>query len=127
MVIDFVPDFQKQGGLVPAIVQDAVSGEVLMLAYVNAQAWQKSLETGETHFFSRSRNKLWHKGGTSGHVQRIRSIRLDCDNDTLLFLVEQVGNAACHTGYRTCFHRELKHGVVRECAPVIFDPKEVYK
>jgi len=127
MVIDFIPDFQKQGGLVPAIVQDAASGEVLMLAYVNAQAWQKSLETGETHFFSRSRNKLWHKGGTSGHVQRIRSIRLDCDNDTLLFLVEQVGNAACHTGYRSCFYRELKDGVVRECAPVIFDPKEVYK
>jgi len=127
MNIEFAPNFQKMGGLIPAIVQDAASGEVLMLAYVNEEAWRKTLETGEAHFFSRSRNKLWHKGGTSGHVQRIVSVRLDCDHDTLLYRVEQIGGAACHTGYRSCFYRELKNGVVTECAPVVFDPKEVYK
>ncbi len=123
----FSPDFAKMDGLVPVIAQDAASGEVLMMAYMNEEAWQKTLETGEVHYWSRSRKKLWHKGGTSGHVQKVRSIRLDCDSDTVLALVEQVGGAACHTGYRTCFYRELKDGAVRECAPVVFDPKEVYK
>jgi phosphoribosyl-AMP cyclohydrolase len=127
MTIDFRPDFKKQGGLVPAIAQDAASGEVLMLAYVNEEAWRKTLETGEAHYYSRSRNKLWHKGGTSGHVQRIVSVRLDCDSDTLLYLVEQIGGAACHEGYRSCFFRELKDGAVSTCSPLVFDPKEVYK
>lgn len=127
MTIDFTPDFKKQGGLVPAIAQDAASGEVLMLAYVNEEAWLKTLETGEAHYYSRSRNKLWHKGGTSGHVQRIVSVRLDCDSDTLLYLVEQIGGAACHEGYRSCFFRELKDGATSECSPLVFDPKEVYK
>lgn len=125
--MDFTPDFAKQGGLVPAIAQDATTGEVLMLAYVNEEAYRKTLETGEAHYWSRSRNCLWHKGGTSGHVQRIKAIRLDCDADTLVYLVEQVGGAACHTGYRSCFYREWKDGRASLCSPLVFDPKEVYK
>lgn len=121
------PDFIKTGGLVPAIVQDAETKTVLMLAYMNEEAWEKTLSTGEAHFFSRSRKTLWHKGGTSGHVQRVKSVRLDCDLDTVLLLVEQVGNAACHTGYQSCFYRELTTAGEHCCSPKIFDPKEVYK
>ena len=121
------PDFAKMNGLVPAIAQDAASGEVLMMAYMNEDAWRRTLETGEAHYWSRSRQEIWHKGGTSGHVQKIRSIRLDCDNDTILLLIEQVGGAACHTGFRSCFFRELKDGRVSDCCPKVFDPKEVYK
>lgn len=91
-------------GLVPCIVQDWDSGEVLMLAYMNADALERTQATGEMHFFSRSRNELWHKGGTSGNVQRVKAMRYDCDGDTLLALVEPAG-AACHTGERTCFYR----------------------
>ncbi len=120
------PDFAKCGGLTPAIVQDANSLEVLMLAYMNEEAWQKTLTTGEAHFYSRSRQKLWHKGGTSGHVQKIRAIRLDCDADTILLLVDQVGGAACHEGYRSCFFKERDADDWKICAPKIFDPKEVY-
>ena len=120
---DFIPDFSK--GLVPAIAQDCASGEVLMLAYMNEDAWRKTLETGEAHYWSRSRRELWHKGGTSGNVQKVRALRLDCDNDTVLLLVEQ-GGAACHTGRRSCFYREWKDGRLRECAPQVFDPKKVY-
>jgi len=122
----FKPDFKKME-LLPAIAQDAATGEVLMLAYMNEQAWNATLETGEAHYWSRSRQELWHKGGTSGHVQKVKSIRLDCDSDTVLLLIEQVGGAACHKGYRSCFYRELKDGQVRECSPVVFDPKEVYR
>lgn len=121
------PDFDKQGGLVPVIVQDVDSLEVLMLAYMNEPAWDKTLETGQAHYHSRSRNSLWHKGGTSGHIQKVRSIRLDCDSDTVLLLVEQVGGAACHTGRRSCFFRAMENGRVLECSPLIFDPKEVYR
>ncbi len=121
------PDFKKMNNLVPCIAQDAESGEVLMMAYMNEESWDKTLETGEVHYWSRSRAELWHKGGTSGHVQKVHSIRLDCDSDTVLVLIDQVGNAACHKGYRSCFYREIKDGEVRECSPVIFDPKEVYK
>ncbi|CAI3238238.1 phosphoribosyl-AMP cyclohydrolase [Desulfovibrio legallii] len=121
---DFIPDFSK--GLVPAIAQDCASGEVLMLAYMNEDAWRKTLETGEAHYWSRSRRELWHKGGTSGNVQKVRALRLDCDNDTVLLLVEQQGGAACHTGRRSCFYREWKDGRLRECAPQVFDPKKVY-
>lgn len=123
----FEPDFAKCNGLAPAIAQDACTGEVLMLAYVNREAWDATLATGEAHYWSRSRNCLWRKGGTSGHVQKITSIRLDCDNDAILYLVEQVGGAACHTGRRSCFFRELADGQERTCSPRIFDPKEVYK
>jgi len=93
-------------GLVPAIVQDADSGEVLMLAYMNAEALERTLETGQTHFWSRSRQELWHKGATSGNVQDVVEIRIDCDEDTLLLRVHPAG-PACHTGNRTCFYREL--------------------
>ena len=121
---DFIPDFSK--GLVPAIAQDCASGEVLMLAYMNEDAWRKTLETGEAHYWSRSRRELWHKGGTSGNVQKVRALRLDCDNNSVLLLVEQQGGAACHTGRRSCFYREWKDGRLRECAPQVFDPKKVY-
>lgn len=120
----FAPAFA--GGLLPAVVQDAASGEVLMLAWMNEEAWARTLESGEAHFWSRSRRELWHKGGTSGHVQRVLAVRLDCDSDAILLLVEQVGGAACHTGHRTCFFREWRGGVVAPCAPVIFDPATVY-
>lgn len=120
----FAPDFSK--GLVPAVVQDSSNGDVLMLAYMNEEAWQATLDTGEAHFWSRSRKTLWHKGGTSGNVQKVHSIRLDCDNDTILLLVEQIGDAACHTGRRSCFYREWKDGKVSLCSPQIFDPKQVY-
>jgi len=121
------PDFAKCGGLVPAIVQDVKSLEVLMLAYMSEEAWEKTLASGEAHFYSRSRQKLWHKGATSGHIQKVRAVRLDCDADTVLLLVEQVGNAACHEGYRSCFFRELDAGDWKICVPKVFDPKEVYK
>ena len=121
------PDFKKGGGLVPAIAQDAATGEVLMLAYMNKDAWEKTLETGEVHYWSRSRNALWHKGGTSGHVQKIKAIRLDCDLDAVVLLIEQVGGAACHEGYRSCFFRErTEDGDAAECSPKVFDPKKVY-
>ena len=121
---DFAPDFSK--GLIPAIAQDQATGEVLMLAYMNEDAWRKTLETGEAHYWSRSRRELWHKGGTSGHVQKVRALRLDCDNDTILLLVEQAGGAACHSGRRSCFYREWKDGAVTVCSPQVFDPEKVY-
>jgi len=120
------PDFAKCSGLVPVIAQEAQTGEVLMLAYMNEAAWDKTLETGEVHYYSRSRNTLWHKGGTSGHVQKVHTIRLDCDADTVLIQVTQLGGAACHTGRKSCFYRELAGDTERECSPMVFDPKEVY-
>lgn len=123
-IAGFAPAFA--GGLLPAVVQDADSGEVLMLAWMNEEAWYKTLESGEAHFWSRSRRQLWHKGATSGHVQRVQAIRLDCDSDAILLLVEQIGGAACHSGRRSCFFREWRKGVLSECAPMIFDPAAVY-
>jgi phosphoribosyl-AMP cyclohydrolase len=99
------PDFDKAGGLVPAVAQDAVTGEILMLAYMNREAFAKTLATGEAHYWSRSRQELWHKGGgSSGRVQKVRELRLDCDLDTVLLKIEQVGGVSCHTGRRSCFH-----------------------
>ncbi len=121
------PDFAKCGGLVPAIAQCAKTGHVLMLAYMNELAWQKTLETGEAHYWSRSRSCLWHKGDTSGNVQKVKSIRLDCDNDTVLLLIEQIGGAACHEGYESCFFREIDGAGSKVCCERVFDPKEVYK
>ena len=119
-------DFDKTGGLIPAIAQDAATGRVLMLAYINRESWQKTLETGEVHYWSRSRRELWHKGGTSGNVQKVRAIYVDCDDDTVLFKVEQVGGAACHTGMETCFYRRVEGDqLVSEGEPV-FDPEKVY-
>ncbi|MDO5537312.1 MAG: phosphoribosyl-AMP cyclohydrolase [Desulfovibrionaceae bacterium] len=120
----FAPDFSK--GLVPAIAQDAEDGEVLMLAYMNEEAWAKTLETGEAHYWSRSRSKLWHKGESSGNVQKVHSIRLDCDSDTILLSITQIGGAACHTGRRSCFFRKLENGEESLCSPQIFDPEKVY-
>jgi len=96
--------------LLPAIVQDYKSGDVLMLAYINKLAWEKTLETGKAHYWSRSRNTLWLKGETSGHLQIIRNILVDCDEDTVVYKVEQLGNAACHTGHKTCFFRRVDNG-----------------
>ena len=124
---EFTPDFSKGGGLLPAIAQCASTGEVLMLAYMNAESYARTLETGEAHYWSRSRNRLWHKGEESGNVQKIQSILLDCDSDALILKVDQRGGAGCHTGYRSCFYRELKEGVVTDCCPRVFDPQEVYK
>ena len=122
------PNFDKLD-LIPVIAQDAASGTVLMLAYMNKTAWEETLSTGKVCYFSRSRNKLWRKGEESGNVQVVREIYFDCDADTLLVKVEQIGGAACHEGYQSCFFRRIdptshKASVVGER---IFDPKEVYK
>jgi phosphoribosyl-AMP cyclohydrolase len=113
-------------GLIPAIAQDASSGEVLLVAWMNADALRKTIETGEVHYWSRSRKKLWHKGEESGNVQKVREIRTDCDRDVLLVKVEQVGGAACHTGYRSCFSWVLKGRAWAEDGVKVFDPKERY-
>ncbi len=121
-------DFSKNSGLLPAIVQDFDSGKVLMLAYINQASWERTLDTGEAHYWSRSRQELWHKGQSSGHVQKIREIFADCDNDTVLFRVEQIGGAACHTGHVTCFFRKVsRDGNFTEMGQKIFDPEKVYK
>lgn len=115
-------------GLVPAIVQDATSGEVLMMAWMNKDAIEKTLATGKTHFYSRSRKKMWLKGETSGHLQHVRSISLDCDADVLLVKVAQVG-AACHDGYYSCFYREYKPNDETKFKIVgrkVFEPETVY-
>lgn len=120
-------NFEKGGGLLPVIAQDAASGEVLMLAYINQEAWEKTLATGKAHYWSRSRNKIWLKGESSNHVQLIREILVDCDEDTVVYRVEQLGGAACHKGYRSCFFRRVEDGdfVVKD--EPVFDPQEVYK
>jgi len=112
-------------GLIPAVVQDAVSGEVLMVAYMNRASLEKTLETAETWFWSRSRQKFWHKGESSGHVQRVREVFCDCDADTLLIKVEQTG-AACHEGYPGCFHYRESGGGVETVGAPVFDPATVY-
>ena len=109
-------------GLVPAVAQDAETGEVLMLAYATREALSRTLETGHAHYYSRSRDELWEKGATSGHTQDVREVRVDCDGDALLYLVDQSGGA-CHTGYRSCFYRTLDGRVVGERT---FDPDDVY-
>lgn len=122
-----IPDFSKGGGLLPVIAQDAVSGEVLMLGYMNREAWDQTLTTGTAVYYSRSRNRLWNKGEESGHVQTVKAIYVDCDADTILLKVEQVGGAACHEGYASCFFRRWdgKDFVVE--AERIFDPAQVYQ
>lgn len=114
-------------GLLPAIVQDHQSGEVLMLAYVNKKAWEATLSSGKAHYWSRSRKKLWLKGETSGHEQLIRQILVDCDEDTIVYQVEQLGGAACHTGHRSCFHRRVAGEELVSEEIRVFDPKLVYK
>jgi len=121
------PDFKKGNGLIPVIVQDDKTGDVLMLAYMNQEAWQKTQETGNATFWSRSRNSLWLKGETSGHVQVVKSVFIDCDDDTVLLRVEQIGGAACHTGYRSCFYRKIVDGVAEVVGQPVFNPEDVYK
>jgi len=120
--------FDKGNGLLPAIAQDANTGEILMLAYINDEAWDKTLTTGKAHYWSRSRNKLWLKGETSGHYQVVKEILVDCDSDTVVFKVEQLGGATCHEGYRSCFFRRLEEGGDLSIKDTrVFDPGEVYK
>lgn len=122
-------DFAKAGGLIPAIAQDAATGTVLMMAWMNEEAYQETLRTGRAVYYSRSRNKLWRKGEESGNVQLVTSIYLDCDADTLLLKVEQLGGAACHEGYQSCFFREVgADGQLKATVGErLFDPAEVYK
>jgi len=119
-------DFKKTGGLIPAIVQNYETYEVLMLAYINKEAWEATLSTGKATYFSRSRQKLWIKGETSGNMQIVREIRIDCDDDTVIFKVEQIGDAACHKGYRSCFYKKVEGGTVEVTEERVFNPREVY-
>lgn len=121
-------DFDKAGGLIPAVVQDEESGEVLQVAFMNQEAFDLTRSTGKMHYYSRSRQKLWMKGETSGHFQEVREILIDCDQDTAVFKVRQTGGA-CHKGYRSCFFRRLDRGgsAVPTGADKVFDPAEVYK
>ncbi|MFH2046912.1 MAG: phosphoribosyl-AMP cyclohydrolase [Pseudomonadota bacterium] len=120
-------DFNKTNGFIPAIAQDYETGEVLMLAYMNQDAWEKTLETGKATYFSRSRQKLWIKGETSGNLQIVKEILVDCDDDTVLLKVEQIGGAACHTGHKSCFYRKVENGSLKKISEPVFNPDEVYK
>jgi len=119
-------NFEKGSGLIPVIAQDASSGDILMMAYMNRDAFIKTIETGIVHYFSRSRNKLWKKGETSGNIQKVKEIRVDCDSDCLLIKIQQIGDAACHTGYKSCFYRKLQDDKLVISGEKIFDPKDKY-
>lgn len=119
-------NFAKGGGLIPAVVQDAATGEVLMLAYMNEGAFQRTLETGRAWFFSRSRNAYWMKGESSGNVQEVQEVLVDCDADAVVLKVTQVGGAACHTGHRTCFYRRVGPAGWETLGAPVFDPAAVY-
>ncbi len=120
-------DFDKSGGLVPAVAQDAETGQVLMLAWMNKEAFDETVRTGRACYWSRSRAKLWRKGEESGHVQEVREILIDCDADTILLRVKQIGGAACHEGYASCFFRRVENAKLTTIAERLFDPKQVYK
>lgn len=113
-------------GLVPAIAQDTKTGRILMMAWMNREALQLSAERGEAVYWSRSRNRLWHKGESSGHIQKLHEIRLDCDEDVIVLMVEQLGGIACHTGRESCFYRRLKDGEWQTVEPVLKDPADIY-
>ena len=113
-------------GLVPAVAQEATTGRVLTLAWMNRAALAATVSSGDAHYWSRSRHKLWKKGESSGHVQAVREVRLDCDRDAILLIVEQAGGIACHTGRERCFFRRLEDGEWRDVEPVLRDPKEIY-
>ena len=119
-------DFKKLKGLVPVITQDYKTGKVLMLAFMNKEAFEKTLETGKATYYSRSRKKVWTKGETSGNFQLIKDILIDCDNDSLLLKVKQLGGA-CHKGYDSCFFRKLEKGKLKIIGKKVFDPRDVYK
>ena len=122
-----VVDFDKGDGIVPVVTQDAGTGEVLMMAYMNHAALTETLRTGRACYFSRSRNRLWHKGEESGNVQEVRAVYVDCDGDALLLKVRQVGGAACHEGYPSCFFRRVTDDDLQIVAQRVFDPRVVYK
>ncbi len=124
--VDKMIDFDKLGGMVPVIAQDDTTGDVLMMAYMNREAFDETLRTGRICYFSRSRNRLWRKGEESGNVQELRSIYMDCDADTLLVKVRQIGGAACHEGYPSCFFRRIEEDELKVIAQRVFDPHEVY-
>ena len=117
----------SEDGLVPAIAQDAENGDILMVAWMNRDALKQTLQLGEAVYWSRSRKKLWHKGEESGHTQKVKEIRLDCDEDVVLLKIEQVGGIACHTGRRSCFFQRLDEGQWVVVDPVLKDPHEIYK
>ena len=120
-------DFAKGGGLLPAIAQDWKTGDVLMLAYINEEAWNETLKTGNATYCTRSRHKLCRKGEESGNVQKVKEIYVDCDLDTVIFKVEQIGGAACHEGYHSCFFRKYENGELVVVGERVFDPAKVYK
>jgi phosphoribosyl-AMP cyclohydrolase len=122
-----MPNFSAGDGLVPAIAQDVKTGEVLMLAYMNLESFEETIATGRAVYYSRSRKRLWRKGEESGHVQEVQAIYFDCDADTILLKVRQIGGAACHKGYRSCFFRELRPDGLRIVAERVFDPGKVYR
>jgi phosphoribosyl-AMP cyclohydrolase len=119
-------NFGKGDRLIPAVIQESGTGKVLMLGYMNAEAFEKTLETGKATFFSRSRNKLWVKGESSGHVLKVHDVLVDCDDDAVLIVAEQVGSGTCHNGYQSCFYRRVKDGALAEAEPRAFDPDGVY-
>ena len=123
--IDEVP--WDQAGMITAIAQDAVSGRILMVAWMNREALRETVARGEAVYWSRSRNKLWHKGEESGHVQKVREVRIDCDADAILLKVEQVAGIACHTGRESCFFRKLENGRWVTIDPVLKDPSQIYR
>ncbi len=120
------PNFERGGGLLPAIAQDADTGDVLMLAWMNAESYAETLATGRAVYFSRSRNKLWRKGEESGNVQQVEAVFIDCDADTILLKVRQIGGAACHEGYKSCFFRRITPQGVEVVGQRVFDPEKVY-
>lgn len=120
-------DFAKGGDLLPAIAQDWKTGDVLMLAYINEEAWNETLKTGNATYWTRSRQKLWRKGEESGNVQKVKEIYVDCDLDAVIFKVEQIGGAACHEGYHSCFFRKYENGELVVVGERVFDPAKVYK
>ena len=119
-------DFEKCGGLIPAIAQDHRTNEVLMMAYINAESWAETLKSGYATYYSRSRQQLWKKGESSGHLQVIKEILVDCDCDTVIFKIEQLGPGACHTGHRSCFYRRVENGTLTEVEETVFDAGKVY-
>ena len=121
-----IPAFSQPDGLITVVAQDAATGRVLMVAHMNREAWQETLDTGRAVYYSRSRGRLWRKGEESGNIQRVREVFIDCDGDAVLLKVEQVGGAACHEGYPSCFFRQVTPGGIRLIDERVFDPQDVY-
>ena len=119
-------DFAKCGGLIPAIAQDHKTNEILMMAHINAESWQETIKSGYATYYSRSRQQLWKKGESSGHLQVVKEILVDCDLDTVIFKIEQLGPGACHTGHRSCFYRKVENGELSEVEETVFDADKVY-